>query len=103
MKSFFILSVVATVDDILLYGKLDDKQLGINVKPTHTLHISGNNDVFRVEGLSASTGNTKYLTIDDNGRVSTKQEPMEYVALLTQSSTTAPTHIVLKNTIKDFI
>ena len=87
------------IDDILLYGKLDDKQLGINVRPTHTLHISGINDVFRVEGLSASTGNTKYLTINNSGIVTIKQEPRKYVALLTQTGTSAPTAIVLENTL----
>ncbi len=90
------------IDDILLYGKLDDKQLGVGVMPTSTLHISGNNNVFRVQGLSATTTTTtSYLSIDSSGEVYKTIEPMEYVALLTQSSTTAPTDIVIKNTLRD--
>jgi hypothetical protein len=67
--------------------------------PTHTFHVSGNSNPVRFEGLVSNTGATKTVIADNNGVLYVENKPKKYVALLTQSSTSAPTAIVLENTL----
>jgi len=67
--------------------------------PTHTFHVSGNSNPVRFEGLQTNTGATKTIIADNNGVLYVENKPKKYVALLTQSSTSAPTAIVLENTL----
>jgi len=67
--------------------------------PSTTLHVSASTNPVRFEGLQTNTGATKTVIADNNGVLYTETKPKKYVALLTQTGTSAPTAIVLENTL----
>lgn len=87
------------VGNYLFNSYITNSGFGINTLPTHTLHVSGNSNPVRFEGLQTNTGATKTVITDNNGVLYVENKPKKYVALLTQSSTSAPIAIVLENTL----
>ena len=69
--------------------------------PSSTLHVSASTNPVRFEGLQTNTGATKTVIADNDGVLYTETKPKKYVALLTQTGTSAPTAIVLENTLGD--
>jgi hypothetical protein len=83
-----------------IYGDSSSKTFGINVTAqTNSLHVSASTNPVRFEGLQTNTGATKIVIADNNGVLYTETKPKKYVALLTQTGTSAPTAIVLENTL----
>jgi trimeric autotransporter adhesin len=76
-----------------------DLRIGSSLNTGSKLYVSASTNPVRFEGLQTNTGATKTVIADNNGVLYTETKPKKYVALLTQTGTSAPTAIVLENTL----